>query len=131
MPPGLENPTTRRKWMGATILAGGALAATVGGVELLKFRRPAEGKYPLQGAKLIGAVPFDNEGHAPLDTLFGDELDGRLLTDLSHLDPGQPVTSTSQFYVRTRASRLLPSNRPWFIRAPQAPGAKQIAMREP
>jgi DMSO/TMAO reductase YedYZ molybdopterin-dependent catalytic subunit len=127
---GLENQTTRRKWMGATILAGGALAATVGGVELRHFRRAAAGEDPFQGGELAGTIPFEDEGRAPLDTVFGDELDGRLLTDLSHLDRDQPVTPIGEFYVRTRASHLLDANRPWLIRVESPIGAKRIAIDE-
>lgn len=116
--------------MGATILAGGALAATVGGVELLHSRRSAAGEDPFQGGKIAGTIPFENEGRAPLDTVFGDELDGRLLTDLSHLDRDRPVTPTGEFYVRTRASHLLDAKRPWLIRIENPIGAKRIAMDE-
>ena len=90
--------------MGSTILAG----AAVGGVELFRFRRGAD--------KLLGIVPFEGESQSPLDTLLGDELDGRRFTDLSRLDRDRLVTPTSLFYIRTRASHLLDSIKPWAIR---------------
>jgi DMSO/TMAO reductase YedYZ molybdopterin-dependent catalytic subunit len=99
---------TRRKW-GTTILSGGALAATVGGVELFRSRRTA-------GEKFLGTLSFEDESSSPFDTLLGDELDGRKLTDLSHLDVDRLTTPTDQFYVRTRASHLLDISRPWSIR---------------
>jgi hypothetical protein len=67
------------------------------------------------GSRLIGAVPFEDEGQSPLDTLIGDELDGRQFTDLSRLDSGHLVTPSAQFYIRTRASRLLDISVPWFV----------------
>lgn len=123
---GLDNRTTRRRWMGATILAGGALAATVGGVELLRFRRTAADRDPFQGGKLAGTLLFEGESASPLDTLLGDELDGRRFTDLSHLDRDRLATLTDRFYVRTRASHLLDTSRPWSVRV----GARRIAMDE-
>jgi DMSO/TMAO reductase YedYZ molybdopterin-dependent catalytic subunit len=121
--------------MGASILAGGALAATVGGVELLRHRRTAADaddpdKDPFQGGQLISTLPFEDEGRAPLDTLLGDELDGRRFTDLSHLDPDKPATPTGQFYIRTRASHLLDTSRPWSIRVASPAGATRVAMND-
>lgn len=104
---------TRRRW---TILAGGAVAAMAGGLELLRSRRT--------GA--IGTVPFEGEGQAPLDTLVGDELDGRQFTDLSALAPDRLVTPTGLFYIRTRVSRLLDTRKPWSIRV----GAQRISLDE-
>ena len=105
--------------MGAAILGGGAL-------ELVRLRRAAGEVDPFRGGKLVGTVPFEDEGRAPLDTLLGDELDGRRFTDLSRLDRGHLVTPTALFYVRTRASRLLDTGRPWSIRV----GTSQIGMAE-
>jgi DMSO/TMAO reductase YedYZ molybdopterin-dependent catalytic subunit len=124
----LDNLTTRRRWIGATILAGGALAATVGGVELLRFRRAAADEDPFRGGKLLGIVPFEGEGGAPLDALLGDELDGRRYTDLSHLGGDRLVTPTGLFYVRTRVSHLLDTRRPWSIRMASPAGATRIAI---
>ena len=125
MPHARPPVTTRRKWIGSTIVAGGAVAATVGGVELLRFRRT--------GA--IGTVPFEGEGPSPLDTLLGDELDGRQFTDLSHLDGAhldrdRLVTPTGRFYIRTRASHLLDTGKPWSIRVASSSGASRISMPE-
>jgi len=125
---GLDNLTTRRRWMGATILAGGAVAATFGGVEWLRFRRAAAANHPIEGGKLVGSIPFEDEGAAPLDTLLGDELDGRRFTDLSHLNQASLVTATDSFYVRTRASHLLDASRPWSIRVAGPAGSMRIAI---
>jgi DMSO/TMAO reductase YedYZ molybdopterin-dependent catalytic subunit len=125
----LANLTTRRKWMGATALAGGALAATVGGVELLRFRRTAADEDPFQGGKLVGNLMFEDEGRAPLDTLLGDELDGRRFTDLGRLDGDNLETPTDLFYVRTRASHLLDASRPWSIQVASPAGDTRVTVR--
>ena len=88
--------TTRREWMAA--LAG--LAGCTRG-----------------GDRLLGTVPFEDEGRTPLGTPVGEELDGREFTDLSRLDRGRTITPTPEFYLRTRASHLLPSPAPWTIQA--------------
>jgi DMSO/TMAO reductase YedYZ molybdopterin-dependent catalytic subunit len=127
---GWHNLTTRRKWVGTTILAGGALAAGAG-VGLFRFRHTATDQDPLQGGKLISTLPFDNEGRATLDTLLGDELDGRQYMDLSRLDSdASGATPTNLFYVRTRASHRLDTRRPWIIRVASPRGVAQIRMDE-
>ena len=57
--------------------------------------------------------------------LIGTELDGRLFTDLSALTPQNPITSTDNFFIRTRASRLLNTSSPWTI---QVTGLVEKAM---
>ncbi len=47
--------------------------------------------------------------------IIGTELDGRLFTDLSTLTPENPVTATDNFFIRTRASKLLDTSTPWTI----------------
>ncbi|HUK17049.1 MAG TPA: molybdopterin-dependent oxidoreductase [Bryobacteraceae bacterium] len=125
MPTGFDDRTTRRKW----IVAGGALAAAAAGVELVQFRSGGA-EDPLLGGKLAGALEFEDEGRAPLDTLLGDELDGRQYMDLSHLDRDQMVTPTGLFYVRTRSSHLLRAGRPWSIRLTSRAGTARITINE-
>jgi DMSO/TMAO reductase YedYZ molybdopterin-dependent catalytic subunit len=69
---------------------------------------------------------FEGEGRSPLDTLLGDELDGRRFTDLSHVDRDNPATHTDLFYVRTRASHLLDASRPWSIQVASLAGAARV-----
>lgn len=66
--------------------------------------------------RFLEVVPFDDEGTAPVNTKIGAELDGRLYTDLSHISANRQVTPTSEFYIRTAASRLLPGASQWGIR---------------
>ena len=98
--------------------AGGAMAAAAGGAEWLRVGRG--------GSRLIGTVPFEDEGRAPLDTPVGEELDGRQYTDLSRLSRDRLITPTAQFYIRTRVSRLLDAGKPWTIRA----GSKSISLND-
>jgi DMSO/TMAO reductase YedYZ molybdopterin-dependent catalytic subunit len=64
---------------------------------------------------MLGLVPFSGEGRPPMGEPIGSELDGRLFTDLSTLTPENPVTSSGNFFVRTRASKLLNASDPWTI----------------
>ena len=65
--------------------------------------------------KLLGVVPFSEEGNPPAGEPLGSELDGRLVTDLSALRPENPLTPTDYFFIRTRASKLLDTSRLWTI----------------
>jgi DMSO/TMAO reductase YedYZ molybdopterin-dependent catalytic subunit len=65
--------------------------------------------------KMVGVVEFSGEPRAPMGEAFGAELDGRLYADLSGLSAEHPVTANEQFYIRTRASRLLDNTKPWEI----------------
>jgi len=70
---------------------------------------------PFRGGKQLGILEFTGESKAPLDTIIGAGLDARLFSDLSELTPGQFVTPTERFYVRTTASELLDPVKPWMI----------------
>ena len=74
---------------------------------------------------MLGLVPFSDEGRPPMNEPIGTELDGRLFTDLSTLTTENPVTSTDNFFIRTRASRLLNKSSPWII---QVTGLVEKAM---
>lgn len=64
----------------------------------------------------LGALPFVGESEQPLEVPFNVGLDGRLYTDLSTVDPSQPLIDNSRFYVRTRAPSALPSRDDWSVR---------------
>jgi DMSO/TMAO reductase YedYZ molybdopterin-dependent catalytic subunit len=76
---------------------------------------PTRDEDPFRGGTLRGTVEFSDEGKAPVGQLLGAELDGRLFTDLSKINPENPVTPTGSFYIRTRASTLLDASNPWSI----------------
>lgn len=78
-------------------------------------------------AKFLGLVPFTDEGQAPLAMRMGDELDARLYTDLSRLSESRSVTPLKDFYLRTGASRLLPSSLDWKIKVDGLVGNPLIA----
>jgi DMSO/TMAO reductase YedYZ molybdopterin-dependent catalytic subunit len=50
-----------------------------------------------------------------MDSAFGSELDGRLYTSLSVLSKESLVTPADRFYIRTRASQILPKPESWTI----------------
>jgi DMSO/TMAO reductase YedYZ molybdopterin-dependent catalytic subunit len=65
------------------------------------------------GGTFLDIVPFSKEGRVPLNAPLGEDLDGRLYTDLSELSAGEtrmPLVPTDRFYIRTRASSLLKPN---------------------
>jgi DMSO/TMAO reductase YedYZ molybdopterin-dependent catalytic subunit len=68
------------------------------------------------GGKQLGVVPFLDEGQPKMNAPFGEELDGRLFTDLNGLRLVDAVTPTEAFYVRTRVSKLLPQTETWRVK---------------
>jgi len=58
-----------------------------------------------------------------MDTAFGSELDGRLFTSLSDLSEKNLVTPAERFYLRTRASKILPEPASWTIKVDGLVGA--------
>jgi len=104
----LANPRphlSRRELLSAMSIAGGVCI----GLEKILLPSPAYGqsRNSFAGGEMLGIVPLAREGTPPMDTPIGEELDGRLYTDLSTLAPEKPITPVERFYVRTRASALL------------------------
>jgi DMSO/TMAO reductase YedYZ molybdopterin-dependent catalytic subunit len=73
-------------------------------------------KNAFTGGKQLGTVDFVYEGPVQMDSAVGVELDGRLYTDLSRPTAQNRVTPTERFYIRTRASKLLPDAQSWQVR---------------
>jgi len=110
---------TRREFLQSCFLASGAFLTGFKHLDYLLAQSQADAATAgnsFQGGRLLGFVDFAGESQAPLDTVFGTELDGRLFTDLSKIQPQSPITPTEKFYVRTRASQLLPADTSWVIR---------------
>src|SRR5579863_5526746 len=108
----LRNRLNRREVLRGSLLVGGVLLAGIDkGVWLASAE--AQGTKPSAVGKMLGVVDFTGEARVPLGEAFGAELDGRQYTDLSRMTSENSVTPTEQFYIRTRASNLLDSNKPW------------------
>jgi DMSO/TMAO reductase YedYZ molybdopterin-dependent catalytic subunit len=105
---------TRRNLLRQSLLCGGAWIWGSNDFRLPKslLRRTADAG---DGGSVVGLVPFSGEGRPPMGETIGSELDGRLFTDLSTLTPENPVTPAGNFFIRTRASRLLDTSSPWTI----------------
>lgn len=105
----------RRRFLQTSLLASSSLLLGFDHLNAF-YPQPRPIQDLFHGGKYLGLIDFVGEGRAPLDTLLGTELDGRLFSDLSTLNPENPVPSTEQFYIRTRASELLPDDKSWQIR---------------
>lgn len=104
-----DQKLSRRQFLRGSVTAAGTL--------LLGLNRLDAGptSAAFAGGKLLGLEDFLDESTAPLDTLIATELDARLYSDLSKLSEHHPVTPTSEFYIRTAASSLLPNSAGWRI----------------
>jgi len=101
----------RRYFVQRSFLSAGALLLGLDHRALAKLPRQDS----LSQGKFLGQLDFVNEGPVEMDTAFGSELDGRLYTSLSSLDQKELVTKPDRFYVRTRASQILPKPDGWTI----------------
>lgn len=111
---GLRKGFGRRELLRGSLLAGGMLLS---GFDKVDWPGDLEAQEtnPFPGGKMLGVVEFSGEARVPLGEAFGAELDGRQYTDLSKMTAENPVTPTQQFYIRTRASGLLDSQKPWSV----------------
>ena len=112
---GFRASRTRREFLQAAFFAGGPLLVgfdKLSGLEVPWWQE----KDSFQGGKKLGLLDFAGESRAPLNTVLGTELDGRLFSDISGLTPENPVTPTEKFYIRTLASQLLEHEKPWLIK---------------
>jgi DMSO/TMAO reductase YedYZ molybdopterin-dependent catalytic subunit len=109
-----KNKLTRRSLLKATVASGAALFADLNGLAWLNAQ-PSPQTDPFAGGTRLGTVGFINESTVLLDAPQGSELDGRLYTDLSVLEPQNAITSTEKFYIRTRVSELLPDPASWIV----------------
>lgn len=111
---GFAKNVSRRELLRGSLLASGALLAgfeRIQGMDLGQAAQPDR----FRGGKMGGIVDFTEEARVPMGTAFGDELDGRMYTDLSKLSYENPVPPADAFYIRTRASQLLASQKPWTV----------------
>ena len=111
----LRTILTRRTLLKATLLPGSALAFDAAGLAWATLLQPWQ-KDSFAGGKQLGTVDFQNEPRVPFEVPQGSELDGRQYTDLSVLEAPEMVTSAGKFYIRTRASDLLPDPGTWQLK---------------
>jgi DMSO/TMAO reductase YedYZ molybdopterin-dependent catalytic subunit len=111
---GLRSKPTRRELLKSGLISGGLLLSGFGEA---RWPLPAQThpKDPFAVGQQVGTVEFIHEGNVQMGLPLGAELDGRLYTDLSELSPRNQVTPTETFYLRTRASKLLPEAKSWSI----------------
>lgn len=109
----------RRTLLKQSLLSAGFL---VSGFHRLSWPDRAAGSDSQSQGVLAGVVPFSDEGKVPMNEAMGSELDGRLFIDLSFLTPENAVAPTKNFYIRTRASKLLDVSKAWSIRLSGAAG---------
>lgn len=105
----------RRDLLRASLISGSLL---ISGFEKICWTEilAKQDSDPFRGGTQLSVLDFSDEGRPPMDRALGAELDGRLFTDLSKLTPENPINPTNSFYIRTRASKLLDTTKPWFIR---------------
>jgi DMSO/TMAO reductase YedYZ molybdopterin-dependent catalytic subunit len=109
---------TRRDFAKKVAFCGGALLAGFDRVAwpiptLDPARRASE--EPFSGGKQLGMVDFIDEPAVEMERALGTELDGRLYTDLSRVSVEDQITPTEKFYIRTRASEILPDAKSWKV----------------
>src|SRR6267143_2676196 len=105
---------SRRELLRGAVVAGGALLV---GFEKMAWPRAIQeaSKDPFAKGKPLGTIAFTGEAKVPMETALGVELDGRMYTDLSTLSPENRVTPAEKFYIRTRASELLDTQKAWRV----------------
>lgn len=69
-----------------------------------------------RAGRLVGRIKFVGEGRLPMGTALDGGLDGRLYTDLSSITSEDLITPTQEFYIRTRASKLLNDKKSWLVK---------------
>jgi DMSO/TMAO reductase YedYZ molybdopterin-dependent catalytic subunit len=110
-----EAKPTRRELLKAGVISGGLVVSGLGKVPWLLLGQNESGDY-FTGGKQVDTVEFLHEGRMQMDVPMGAELDGRLYTDLSNLTATTLITPPERFYLRTRASKLLPDAKSWRIK---------------
>jgi DMSO/TMAO reductase YedYZ molybdopterin-dependent catalytic subunit len=111
----IDPKLTRRAALKAALLSGSALLSGCWEMAWPSVQQPAQND-PFAGGRRLGTLEFINESSVPLDIPQGSELDGRLYTDISTLDSGDLITPLDRFYIRTRASQLLPESAAWQVK---------------
>src|SRR6266566_5167333 len=105
---------SRRSLLKGSLLGSASLLNSAGVAWPSSLR--TQQKDASRNGKLLGTLDFVGESPVPLDIPQGSELDGRLYSDLSTLEPENPITLMEKFYIRSRASELLPDPATWQVK---------------
>ena len=106
---------SRRAFLNASLFSGSAFFFDPRDLARLSLLATLQ-KDPSPKGRLLGTLEFIDESSAPLGVVEGFELDGRLFSNLSTLEPENPITPAENFYIRTRASKLLPDPATWQVK---------------
>ena len=120
----------RRRFLTTTTLGSGALLLGFDRLEFPGPLAPGQAAEGFAGGRLLGRVQFLNEGPVEMETAFGSELDGRLFTSLADLKQEDLVTPEDKFYLRTRASRILPDAASWAVTVDGLAAKQTMAISE-
>jgi DMSO/TMAO reductase YedYZ molybdopterin-dependent catalytic subunit len=120
---------SRREWLKTLLLSLGCAVSCIGLDSCRETNQP-DGTISLIGGKQLETLEFIGEGDASMNTPVGAELDGRLFTDLRIATPEAQKIATENFYVRTRASRLLDLSKPWSIQLGLGPNSSHLSLTE-
>ena len=113
-----------------TTLGSGAVLCGLDPLQLPRPLLPHQAAEGFAGGQLLGHLEFLNEGPVEMETAFGSELDGRLFTSLADLTDRNLVTPEERFYLRTRASRILPDAAGWTVTVDGLAAKQTIAIAE-
>jgi len=113
----MNGPTEKanpRDFLRLSVLGAGVLLAGFDkSTAFTGFNRKRSDSF--EGGQLLGLLDFVGESPALLNSVIGSGQDARLYSDLSAFGPQQPVRPTQQFYLRSSASELRVSGKPWSI----------------
>ena len=105
----------RRRFLKGSIVSASFSVAGLSQISQL-FAADRQNSNVPPGGKQLATLSFLDEDRPTMDVPFGEELDGRLYTDLSALNPDSPITPTDKFYLRTRRSKFLPETKSWTVK---------------
>jgi DMSO/TMAO reductase YedYZ molybdopterin-dependent catalytic subunit len=105
-----KGPETRRRFLETS--AGAAVATWLTPVENAAAEVAVAST---RGERMLGALPFLDEGSFPLDETVGAGLGQRRALDLSALTPDALVTPPDKFFIRTGRPDGLPPAMAWKV----------------
>jgi DMSO/TMAO reductase YedYZ molybdopterin-dependent catalytic subunit len=119
---------SRRRFLGATLLAGGTLLVDL--EALAEVTPPDPVSNPFPNGRLVKVLSFAGETVLESGRLFESGLDGRLYTDLSGLTSKALITPADKFYVRTSCPDLIDYSVAWQVKVVRADGQTHMVPME-